>query len=100
LQAFPAAHDDDSDTMEYTLHMMDFSPLAIKRRQGLGRVVEDPSAIKLLSEKLVTTSLPYVEVVSNRKLRADDLASIQFDQDRIYLDRYDVSSFRFLTKSD
>jgi len=36
---------------------------------------------------VLTTCLPYVEVVSNRKLRADDLASIQFDQDRIYLDQ-------------
>jgi len=64
--------------------MMDFSPLAIKRRQGLGRVVEDPSAIKLLSEKLVTTSLPYVEVVSDRKLSRGELIEIVVDKNKIY----------------
>ena len=60
MQAFPAAHDDDSDTMEYRLHMMDFSLLAVK---ALGRAVKEPSMTKLLIGQLVTTSLPYVEVI-------------------------------------
>jgi hypothetical protein len=56
----------DDDLVEYSLDMMDFSPLAIKHQQGLGRLVREPSTIDL-DEVLVTTSLPYVEVVSNKK---------------------------------
>lgn len=56
----------DDDLVEYSLHMMDFSPFAIKHRQGLGRLMKEPSTIDL-DGVLVTTSLPYVEVVSNKK---------------------------------
>ncbi|KAG0700144.1 hypothetical protein DFH29DRAFT_1001408 [Suillus ampliporus] len=69
---------------------MDFSPLAVERRQGLGRVAKEPSTIKItefwLSKKGVaeslTTSLPYVEVVSDRTIGNN---RIWVDKDRIYL---------------
>ncbi|KAG2138288.1 hypothetical protein DEU56DRAFT_755863 [Suillus clintonianus] len=39
---------------------------AVKHRQGLGQLVREPSTIDLDGE-LVTTSLPYVEVLSSKK---------------------------------
>ncbi|KAG2151234.1 uncharacterized protein EDB93DRAFT_305364 [Suillus bovinus] len=80
--------------MEYEVHLMDFSPTAAKNRRGLGRVVREPSAIEISSfmesateeENLeITTSLPYVEVVSDRKLGALELQGIWLDKNRIYL---------------
>lgn len=88
LQAFPAADattEDHTDDVGYRLHMMDFSPLAVERRQGLGRVVTEPSTIITKSTETSTTSLPYVEVVSDRIFGADQLMNIWVDKDRVYL---------------
>ncbi|KAG2030724.1 hypothetical protein BDR03DRAFT_974250, partial [Suillus americanus] len=52
---------------------MDFSPLTVTNRWGLGRVVKEPSTILDFDEwtdrpaKSLTTSLPYVEVILDRK---------------------------------
>ncbi|OJA10530.1 hypothetical protein AZE42_01691 [Rhizopogon vesiculosus] len=71
FQGFPAIDmnmpaDDVPDGTEYKLHMMDFSPLAVKRCQGVGQVVEEPSTI-VLEGQFITTSLPYVGVTLERK---------------------------------
>ncbi|KAG2156197.1 hypothetical protein DEU56DRAFT_906368 [Suillus clintonianus] len=68
------------------LHMMDFNPLAVKCRQGLGRVVKESSTIKI-SEwgEDVTSSLPYVEIVLDRRFGSCTLDDIWVDKDRIYL---------------
>ncbi|KAG0708776.1 hypothetical protein DFH29DRAFT_1035553 [Suillus ampliporus] len=96
LRVLPAV-DATPDAMEYRLHMMDFSPLAIQRRQGLGRVVTEPSTIEIpkLDRQLgkvtpggverLTTSLPYVEVVWDRKFGKHEVKQIWVDNDRIYL---------------
>ncbi|KAG1727721.1 hypothetical protein EDB19DRAFT_2042758 [Suillus lakei] len=76
-----------------TLRIMDFSPLAVTNRRGLGRVVREPSTLKITDpvckfngpEECLTTSLPYVEVVLDRKFRLDNLEDIWIDKDRIYL---------------
>lgn len=87
LQAFPTM---DMTLVEdypnYLLYMMDFSPLAVERRQGLGRVVREPSTIEIPElEETLTTSLPYVEVVSDRIFGVDQVMDIWVDKDRIYL---------------
>ncbi|KAG1775237.1 hypothetical protein EV702DRAFT_1236293 [Suillus placidus] len=87
LQAFtmPDTHD------EYKVHMMDFSPLAVSNRQGLGQVVKEPSMIKdtlftLKTEKVeITSSLPYVKVILDSKFDVRDLHHIWLDKDRVYL---------------
>ncbi|KAG2073768.1 hypothetical protein BDR04DRAFT_1141054 [Suillus decipiens] len=92
LQAFPiGTHMTFPDfPKEYELHMMDFSPIAAKNRRGLGRVVKEPSTIDIteyyeLCRRSLTTSLPYVEVVSDRKMRAIDLEDIWLDKDNVYM---------------
>jgi hypothetical protein len=69
--------------------MMDFSPLAMTNRRGLGRVVKETSAInftgKFAESLTISTSLPYVEVVSDRKFSFDKLKAMWIDKDRIYL---------------
>ncbi|KAG1734600.1 hypothetical protein EDB19DRAFT_1143135 [Suillus lakei] len=91
LQAFPVgAHMRFPDLpKEYILHMMDFSPLAAMNRRGLGRVVKESSTIDITEYGLyrgsLTTSLPYVEVVSNRKMEGLSLEDIWLDKDRIYM---------------
>lgn len=60
---------------KYKLHIMDFSPLAVANRQGLGRMVGKPSTFNVADpkcarkgyEERLTTFLPYVEVVLDRK---------------------------------
>jgi hypothetical protein len=88
LQAFPVGTS-DSNPHEYVLHMMDFSPLAMTNRRGLGRVVKETSAInftgKFAESLTISTSLPYVEVVSDRKFSFDKLKAMWIDKDRIYL---------------
>ncbi|KAG2339405.1 hypothetical protein BDR05DRAFT_1003367 [Suillus weaverae] len=65
---------------------MDFSPLAVERRHGLGRVVREPSVTEIYEpETTLTTSLPYVEVVSDRVFDAVILLGMRIDRDRIYL---------------
>jgi hypothetical protein len=74
------------------LRVLDFSPLAVTNRRGLGRVVNEPSTIDIVDptglsrETLtITTSLPYVEVVLDKKFGLNDLENIWIDMDRIYL---------------
>lgn len=89
LLAFPA---DDTTSIwhfpkKYRLHVMDFSPLAVERRQG--RVVKEPSTIEitdLQTRESLTTSLPYVEVVLNqdRAFGYRGFEKMWIDRDRIY----------------
>ncbi|KAG1720381.1 hypothetical protein EDB19DRAFT_2044652 [Suillus lakei] len=91
LQAVPVGRS-TSGTNEHILHLMDFSPLAMTNRRGLGRVVKEPSISDIVdwtgkSGDSLTTSLPYVEVVLDRKLGSteSELAGVWVDKDRIYL---------------
>ncbi|KAG1824312.1 hypothetical protein EV424DRAFT_1395362, partial [Suillus variegatus] len=84
----------------YKLRMMDFSPLAVTNRRGLGRVVKERSTVtvaihcgfnfewddesKCYHYSTVETALPYVEVVSDRKI-SGLLQDVWMDGDRIYL---------------
>jgi hypothetical protein len=90
--------------MKCRLHMMDFSPLAVARRQGLGRVVKEPSTVQLTASANLVTSLPYVEVVSERTYSYDDgvLLQIWIDNDRIILltDATGVGAPHFSSKSN
>ncbi|KAG2100153.1 uncharacterized protein F5147DRAFT_813327 [Suillus discolor] len=73
-----------NDPLEYSLRVMDFSPLAIKYGQGLGRLVREPSTIDLDGRSL-TTSLPYVEVVSSKiSSSLYELLLSSIDENRIY----------------
>ncbi|KAG2131774.1 hypothetical protein DEU56DRAFT_450203 [Suillus clintonianus] len=93
LQARPVDGTTDdhglSHPMEYRLYTMDFSPLAIERRQGVGRVVKEPSTIIIetpesLPQVTLTTNLPYVEVVLDRTFRYP-FGGIWIDKDTVYL---------------
>ncbi|KAG1852728.1 hypothetical protein F4604DRAFT_1933605 [Suillus subluteus] len=92
LQAFPVSTSDLGPN-EYVLHMMDFSPLAVTNRRGLGQVVTKPSTLNVADlecmhdscEEHLTTFLPYVKVVLDRKFAISDLENIWIDKDRIYL---------------
>jgi hypothetical protein len=71
---------------KYRLHMMDFTPLAVERRQGLGRMVKEPSIIQVPnSEENFMTSLPYVKVASDRIFSSHELCNIWVDKDGIIL---------------
>jgi hypothetical protein len=79
-------------TLDFRLHVMDFSPLAVERRQGLGRVVKEPSTIDITDslefpnsseEMTITTNLPYVEVWARNF--SDLFDRMWIDMDRIYL---------------
>jgi hypothetical protein len=85
-----------SETHEYELRMI--SPLAVANRRGLGRVVKDRTTIvqsgewheksgdRITQQCLTTeTSLPYVSVVSDRKIGGGWLEDAWMDKDRIYL---------------
>ncbi|KAG2134468.1 hypothetical protein DEU56DRAFT_407986 [Suillus clintonianus] len=78
----------------YRLHMMDFSPLAVTNRRGLGRVVTKPSTTDIIdwsrseAEESLTTSLPYVEVQSYRVFNCYQLRDVWVHKDRIYLDQF------------
>ncbi|KAG1775184.1 hypothetical protein EV702DRAFT_1199507 [Suillus placidus] len=99
LQALPVG----TRNSESMLHLMDFSPLAVTNRRGLGRVVEEPSTIDISdstgrSGGSLTTSLPYVQVVlSDRKFNSADseLQDIWIDRDRIYMLTADVEREMF-----
>ncbi|KAG1795301.1 uncharacterized protein HD556DRAFT_1192985, partial [Suillus plorans] len=74
------------------LHLMDFSPLAVTNRLGLGRVVKEPSATYISSTRefgeILKTSLPYVQVVfTDRKFdrASPELDDIWIDKDRIHI---------------
>ncbi|KAG1819913.1 hypothetical protein EV424DRAFT_917650 [Suillus variegatus] len=90
LQAFPV--DTRAEKWQPVLHLMDFSPLAVTNRRGLGQVVKKPSTTYISDSndefgEYLTTSLPYVKVVfSDRKFDSDDseLQDIWIDKDRIY----------------
>ncbi|KAG2133264.1 uncharacterized protein EDB93DRAFT_1331514 [Suillus bovinus] len=84
----------DERRVKHELRLMDFSPMAVTNREGLGRVVKEPSTIKTshLAESAteeesfeITTSLPYIEVVLDRKINVCDLKGMWLDKDRIYL---------------
>ncbi|KAG1720375.1 hypothetical protein EDB19DRAFT_574862 [Suillus lakei] len=109
LYAFAAAGatvDDDLIATEYRLHLMDFSPLAVKRhhQQGLGRRVNNSSTVEnIYTGECITTSMPYVEVVSDRTFSYGEFAQVWFDRDKIYLlkDHFDiVGSSHFPMKCD
>ncbi|KAG2105750.1 uncharacterized protein F5147DRAFT_775078 [Suillus discolor] len=87
LNAFPAAGATNSVDPEYRLHMMDFSPSAVRRhQQGLGRLVNEPSTVyNRESGEYLTTFMPYVEVVSDRTFSYGEFVEMWFDQDKIYL---------------
>jgi len=75
-------------TAEIKLRMLDFSQLAVERRQGLGRVVKQPSTIVISESGVIqnlTTSLPYVEVTTERTFGYGELQTIWIDRDRIIL---------------
>jgi hypothetical protein len=87
LQAFPI-HKPYPIHTQYVLHVMDFSPLAVANRRGLGQVVKESSTVVIgPSGESLTTSLPYVDVELDRKFGSDsaDLEGIWADQDGIYL---------------
>ncbi|KAG1720374.1 hypothetical protein EDB19DRAFT_574829 [Suillus lakei] len=86
LLASPA----DVHATEYNLQVMDFSPLAVERREGFGRVVKESSMTKITDpeseeEVTLTTNLPYVEVVLDRTFDYPAIQRIWIDEDRIYL---------------
>ncbi|KAG1786087.1 uncharacterized protein HD556DRAFT_1417414 [Suillus plorans] len=90
-----------SKTHAYKLRMMDFSPLAVANRRGLGRVVKERSTTTSGSysewpdqswdnithwHSTIEKSMPYVEVVSSRKIAGGGwLQDVWMDDDRIYL---------------
>ncbi|KAG2141154.1 uncharacterized protein EDB93DRAFT_1252621 [Suillus bovinus] len=75
------------------LCIMDFSPLAVTNRRGLGKVVIEPSPVNVNNimcvhngiQKRLSTFLPYVEVVLDRKFGMHELKNIWMDEDGIYL---------------
>ncbi|KAG1843369.1 hypothetical protein DFJ58DRAFT_747914 [Suillus subalutaceus] len=99
LQALPVG----TRNSEFMLHLMDFSPLAVTNRRGLGRVVKEPSTIYISdstgrSGGSLTTSLPYVQVVfSDRKFDSaeSELEDIWIDEDRIYMLNADLEPTTF-----
>ncbi|KAG2131773.1 hypothetical protein DEU56DRAFT_757469 [Suillus clintonianus] len=95
LQACPVdgTTDEQDHPMEYRFHAMDFSPLAIERRQGVGRVVKEPSTIIIETpdsppQVALTTNLPYVELVSDGTF-SYPFDGIWIDKDAVYLSRYE-----------
>lgn len=90
LYAFPAAgatQDSNWVYSSYRLHLMDFSPSAVRHHQlGLGRLVDEPSTVgNCQSGEFLTTFLPYVEVVSDRTFSWREFAEVWLDKDKIYL---------------
>ncbi|KAG2107448.1 uncharacterized protein F5147DRAFT_205841 [Suillus discolor] len=80
----------------YKLRMLDFSPLAVTNRRGLGRVVKERSTVTVAVQRgswddksmyyhhsTVETALPYVEVVDWKI--SGPLQDVWIDGDRIYL---------------
>ncbi|KAG1814697.1 uncharacterized protein BJ212DRAFT_347695 [Suillus subaureus] len=83
-----AKMDDSGHSTEYRLHLMDFSPSAVKRhhQQGLGRMVNEPSTVEHVETKeCITTSMPYVEVVSDKTISHGELIEMWLDSDKLYL---------------
>ncbi|KAG1838842.1 hypothetical protein C8R48DRAFT_782279 [Suillus tomentosus] len=86
-------HHTPEENRHSILHLMDFSPLAVTNRRGLGRVVKEPSATYIGTStkefgEILKTSLPYVRVVfSDRKFdrASPELDDIWIDKDRIYI---------------
>ncbi|KAG2343005.1 hypothetical protein BDR05DRAFT_989989 [Suillus weaverae] len=99
LYAFPASSaikDGYSIYSEYRLHLMDFSPLAVRRHQpGLGRLVNESSIVENCeSGEYLTTFLPYVEVVSDRTFSWGEFVEIWLDNDKIYLFKENIDNDR------
>ncbi|KAG1794798.1 uncharacterized protein HD556DRAFT_1367175 [Suillus plorans] len=73
---------------EYRIYLMDFSPSAVKRHheQGLGRMVNKPSKVEnVKTGECITTSMPYVEVVSHKTFSHGEFVEMWLDRDRLYL---------------
>lgn len=109
LCAFAAADagvNDNLTATEYRIHLMDFSPLAVKRhyQHGLGRIVNTPSTVEnIQTEEYITTSMPYVEVVSDRTFSYGEFVELWLDRDKLYLlnEQFDiVGSPHLLMKCD
>ncbi|KAG1786086.1 uncharacterized protein HD556DRAFT_1068794 [Suillus plorans] len=89
LQTLPVG----THNTHFILQLLDFSPLAVTNRRGLGRVVIEPSTAYISAGKFgfgesLTTSLPYVQVVfSDRKFDCAGslLRSMWIDKDGIYM---------------
>ncbi|KAG2069116.1 hypothetical protein BDR04DRAFT_1143438 [Suillus decipiens] len=72
--------------------MMDFSPIAVTNRRGLGQVVKAPSITDIDTDDwdnngLTTSCIPfpsYVEVILARKFDSESVG-VWVDKDRIYL---------------
>jgi len=70
----------------FQLHMTDFNPAAVAR--GVGRVVREPTICKpsrYLPDHIVTTSLPYLEVVNDHIFDAKkmELYNIMVDEEKV-----------------
>ncbi|KAG2107441.1 uncharacterized protein F5147DRAFT_205501 [Suillus discolor] len=92
LQVLPTGTREE-ENWQSILQLMDFSPLAVTNRRGLGRVVKEPSGAYICTStgecgEILETSLPYVQVVlSGRKFNCASrgLENIWIDKDRIYI---------------
>lgn len=88
LQTFPVNSSVDRYYMEteYMLRMMDFSSMAVTNRRGLGRVMKEPSSVQCSVPgkfEVLTITLPYVEIVWDRKFGFGQLEDIWLDRDSI-----------------
>ncbi|KAG1851414.1 hypothetical protein F4604DRAFT_1686908 [Suillus subluteus] len=65
------------------LHVADFNPSVVAR--GAGRVIRDSVTTRAFSKDAVTTSLPYVEVVSSHVYPLGRISRIMLDEERLLL---------------
>ncbi|KAG1905123.1 uncharacterized protein F5891DRAFT_725679 [Suillus fuscotomentosus] len=99
--------------LQFILNLLDFSPLAVTNRRGLGRVVKEPSTTYIGADgfgESLTTSLPYVEVVFSHRTfdcAGSLLRDMWIDKDGIYMlsgsgstDRLEVIDVRSDLPSD
>ncbi|KAG2031222.1 hypothetical protein BDR03DRAFT_1016308 [Suillus americanus] len=80
--AWSAAISDTQGT-SIQLHLADFNPSAVAH--GIGRVIHDPVMTSAFSNDAVTTSLPYVEVVSSQCYPLGCISRIILDEERLLL---------------
>ncbi|KAG1886451.1 hypothetical protein F4604DRAFT_1675367 [Suillus subluteus] len=65
------------------LHVADFNPSTVVR--GIGRVIHEPVTTSVFIDDAVTTSLPYVEVVSSQVYPTGCISRIMLDEERLLL---------------
>ncbi|KAG2036337.1 hypothetical protein BDR03DRAFT_983110 [Suillus americanus] len=65
------------------LHVANFNPSAVAR--GIGWVINDPVTTSAFGNDAVTTSLPYVEVVSSQVYPLSCISCIMLDEERLLL---------------